>query len=314
MSVYELLQLAEYPTCVYDKHANKKALLPFTRDEYQVLPSSSTLNKLNTWGPLGSKLSSNEKQLVNVSGDQYYTIRLDGKNFSTVCPHLRRLGVLEEGYSQVFEDMMKDVCSFLVETLSNVTYAYTQSDEITLLFSPMPFNDKLQMYEPHVYNGRRDKLLTLCASLATQRFNRCLIMKGGLDVMESLPNVIFDARMGVYSCLSDAFELVLWRSYDCSINAVSTTLHLEPITSTPKKEVDSMNTLQKLTLLHQSGRMTSMTHHQRYGTLLYRRRKPCEVTNRLTGVTEVKNKFCVEQVEGLIVNNVKEGKLVIVES
>lgn len=309
MSVYELLQSAEYPTCVYDRVTNETSPLPFDSSEYQLLPSSADLNKPRFWDPLGTKLSKNEKVLVDVAGDQYYSIRLDGKNFSKVCPHLRKLGLLEPGYSLVFEDWMKDICAFLVNTLSNVVYAYTQSDEITVIFSPMPYNEKLQSHEPHVYNGRRDKLLTLCSSLATQRFHRSMVLCGGVDLMDALPVAVFDARLGVYSTLADAFELVLWRSYDCSVNAVSTTLHLEPLPHVSKKKVSLMNSLQKLSLLYESGRMPGMTHHQRYGTLLYRGKELREVTNRLTGDIEVKNRFCVKQVEGLIVNSVKEGKL-----
>lgn len=283
----------------------------------QIVPSSATLNKSVAWDPLGTKLSTNEKELVNVAGEEFYTIRLDGKNFSTVCPRLRKLGILEDGYSLVFEDWMKDVCSFLVTTLSNVTYAYTQSDEITLVFSQTTFNEKLQTFEPHVYNGRRDKLLTLCASLASQRFYRHMILRAGVELVDSLPNAVFDARLGVYSSLAEAFELVLWRSYDCSVNAVSTTLHLDPVLATPagtplsRREVGAMNTVQKLVLLFEAGRMAGMTHHQRYGTLLHRRRQQCKVVNRLTGETDVKNKYCVEQVQGLIVNSVKEGKIVL---
>ena len=345
MSVYEHLKAAQYPTSVYDKDTDAKKPLPFEATDYEVstmfymqciiislefwctlllilfpaqlLPTSASLNKSAFWDPLGTKLSKNEKELVNVSGESYYTIRLDGKNFSTVCPRLRKLGILKDGYSLDFEDWMKDVCSFLVNTLSNVSYAYTQSDEITLLFSPTTFNEKSQTFEPHVYNGRRDKLLTLCASLATQRFHRHMVLQGGLDLMDSLPHAVFDARLGVYASLADAFELVLWRSYDCSVNAVSTTLHLDPVTVTAdgtplsRKEVGTMNTVQKLVLLYEAGRMAGMTHHQRYGTLLHRQRQPCEVTNRLTGDTEIKDKYCVEQVEGLIVNSVKEGKIVL---
>ena len=131
----------------------------------------------------------------------------------------------------------------------------TQSDEITLLFTPMPFNEKHQAHEPHMYNGRRDKLLTLCASLATLRFNRNMFLKGGVEIMDKLPsNIVFDARLGVYKTLSDAFELILWRSYDCAVNAVSTTLHLDPSKSVSKKSVNAMNTLQKLNLLFNEGK------------------------------------------------------------
>mmetsp|Transcript_20194 Transcript_20194/g.34068 ORF Transcript_20194/g.34068 Transcript_20194/m.34068 type:complete len:314 (+) Transcript_20194:54-995(+) len=313
MSVYELLQSATYPDKVYDHLKDKVSPLPFHSSNYQLLPSSAALNKHCFWDPLGTKLSKNEKDLMNVSGDEFFTIRLDGKNFSSVCPRLRRAGVLEPGYSQTFEEWMKDVCAFLVEKLNNVAYAYTQSDEITLLFTPMPFNEKLQKHEPHMYNGRRDKLLTLCSSLATQRFHRNMVLRGGVELMDSLPLAVFDARLGVYSNIEDAFELVLWRSYDCSVNAVSTTLHLEPLTHMPKKEVDKMNTLQKLVLLYEAGRMEGMTHHQRYGTLLQRKKEPYQVTNRLTGLTGVKDKFRVSQVEGLIISSVKEGRLVLSE-
>lgn len=311
MSVYELLQSATYPDEVYDHVENKLSPLPFTSSDYQLLPSSAALNKHCFWDPLGTKLSKNEKKLINVSGNEFFTIRLDGKNFSSVCPRLRKAGLLEPGYSQTFEEWMKDVCGFLVKELSNVAYAYTQSDEITLLFTPMPFNEKSQTHEPHMYSGRRDKLLTLCSSLATQRFHRNMLLHGGVELMDSLPLAVFDARLGVYSSLEDAFELVLWRSYDSSVNAVSTTLHLEPLAHVSKKDMNKMNTVQKLVLLYEAGRMEGMTHHQRYGTLLQRKKEPCEVTNRLTGHIEVKDKYCVSQVEGLIVSSVKEGRLAL---
>ena len=129
--------------------------------------------------------------------------------------------------------------------------------------------------------------------------------------MDQLPNAIFDARLGVYSCLADAFELILWRSYDCAVNAVSTTLYLEPLPGYSRREVGCMNTLQKLVTLHEAGRMVGMTHHQRYGTLFHRNRKFCELTNHFTGEVEYKGKYVVEEIDGLIVNSVKENKIVV---
>jgi tRNA(His) 5'-end guanylyltransferase len=311
MNVYECIRCAEYPTEYFDTATSTKKALPFSNEEYSVLPTSSTLHKSGVWATLGDGLSANERSLVDVPGDKFFTIRLDGKNFSSVGPRLRKLGLIEDGYSLVFERWMQDVCSFLVAKMNNVLFAYTQSDEITLVFSAMPFNAKTEKHEPHAFNGRRDKLLTLAASMATLRFYRNMVMKGGVDAVDVLPDAVFDARLGVFDSLAEAFQLVVWRSYDCAVNAVSTTLHLHRPSLASPKQLVKMNTLQKLALLHERGVMALMSRHQKYGTLYRRAREPVVITNRCTGKSEVKDKFCVRQVEGLVVRNIKEGALVL---
>jgi tRNA(His) 5'-end guanylyltransferase len=310
-SIYRLIEEASYPTHYLDRETLTNSPLPFSSSEYSVLPTSPSLRKATGWATLGDKLCLNEKQLVNVEGSQYFTIRLDGKSFSKVGRRLHALGALETEYSEKFNLWMQDVCHFLTKEISNVVYSYTQSDEITILIAPMPYNFKEDRHEPHAFNGRRDKLISLASSLASARFYRHMVLSVGLERVDELPLAVFDGRLAVYHSLHSAFELILWRSYDCAVNSVSTTLHLLRDAPLPRKEISRLNTLQKLVLLHSVGIMPDMTQHQKYGTLFHRAREIVTVVNQLTGEADTRDKYFIRQVNGMVVNNVKEGRILV---
>ena len=78
----------------------------------------------------------------------------------------------EQNYSNIFDEIMHNVVQQLLKIFHGIIYAYTQSDEITLIFNKSNFNTKNNCYEPHIYNGRRDKLLTIISGVATQSFNK----------------------------------------------------------------------------------------------------------------------------------------------
>lgn len=164
--------------------------------------------------PLGKKVSDNERvPFYAVDLEKYFTIRLDGKAFSTVLPMLKHIGVFEAtGYSMVFEQFMQDLALYLTRKLAEVLYVFTQSDDITLLVDKCKQDEKGQ-YIARELNGRRDKLVSLASGLASSRlYALCVdrMMKVGIiEKLPDLPPMVFDARMAQYSTLREAFELVI---------------------------------------------------------------------------------------------------------
>jgi tRNA(His) 5'-end guanylyltransferase len=275
------------------------------------------IGKASCWDPLGTKLSANEKVCpVIISSDKYFTIRADGKNFSTVVPALKSLGIFESGYSTSFENIMKTLAEKFTKKFQRVLYVFTQSDEITILI------DKVHQVEghdlqPHEYSGRRDKLISLAASFATNVFNQeifklcCDKFTSNtelLNVISKLPTIIFDARIGTYDNFLSAFELILWRSYDCSVNGISQAIYFNKFEGFSQKELNLMNTTEKLNILKQHN-MLPLSDHQAYGTLLKQTHIDANVTNQKTGVTSVVKKLHYNLVPGPVVRNLKLNRL-----
>lgn len=298
--------------------------LPFTKEELQLIPQSETLNKRGAWVPLGDYLSGLEKDLSDISGDQFFTVRLDGKNFNTLYQQLQLMGLFASGYSMEYETIMKTVCQQMTNHFANVIFAYTQSDEITLVFSSAPFNLNSETHEPHLYNGRHDKIISLTSSLATQFFCKQLmqlyLQKKSSELkdvnsitFDQLPIATFDARIAKYSTLSEAFQMVLWRSYDCSVNSVSTALRLfySGYNKQSKNELNGLSTTKKALLLSKEHLLSHLTDHLKYGTLLYHGRSTLlSSLEAETGQKKSKrSKICTQVISGQTIVNVKEGNI-----
>lgn len=274
--------------------------------------SNPIIGKESCWNPLGDKLSANEKNCPYIiNPNKYFTIRLDGKNFSSVISKLKQLLIFEQGYSIKFENIMKTIAQKVCTYVSRVLYVFTQSDEITILINKVvqPNTDTIQS---HDFSGRRDKLMTLICSYVTQVFNievikLCMNMPNMTDNINLLPTIVFDARIGTYDTLLDAFELILWRAYDCSTNGLSSAVYFNSFNGITKKEQAKMNSNQKLQLLEHNN-MLPLPNHQAYGTLLKRSIIAVEVVDKQTGLTKIVEKKCYIPVVGPIVKNIKDNK------
>lgn len=140
MDIYKLIEEASYVTSfptrlnplkrVSDTDSTEEPL-PFSNQIYDILPRSHLLTKYHAWNPLGIELMEKESICRNVNGEEYFTIRIDGKNFTTICPKLKSLGLFSDFYTE-YNDMMIQVCNKLMNYFSNCLFAYSQSDEITL--------------------------------------------------------------------------------------------------------------------------------------------------------------------------------------
>ncbi|KAI2610761.1 glycoside hydrolase family 55 protein [Hypoxylon fragiforme] len=135
-------------------------------------------------------------------------LRLDGHNFSrfTAHPHFSR------PFDQRIHDAMVSTCTDLLLTFfPRASVAYTQSDEITVVFPEggvQLFNDRVQ------------KLSSLAASYCTVRFNAhlaaALVRGSGLGFGPGGDDAIFgtahfDARFFAVPSVEEALNCLLWR-------------------------------------------------------------------------------------------------------
>lgn len=217
------------------------------------------------WNKVGDKINVVEHApVMMVPHDKVFTLRLDIKNMGTHKKGLEALGILSRGWNEDFASSMVDVSQILAREY-RATYVYTQSDEITLIVAP----GANPLYE-HRFNGKRDKLVSESAALASVLFNRLFRESLMLDDEEPLPLITFDSRLGQWNSLREAFELILWRAYDCSVNSVSDAVHNLHKTIPINKHIMDACTKTKLLYLQQHG-VLPLALHQAHGSLIVRR-------------------------------------------
>ena len=148
-------------------------------------------------------------------------LRLDGHNFSRFTAHFCR------PFDQRIHDAMISTCSDLLKYFPQATVAYTQSDEITLVFPA----------GVQVFNERVQKLSSLAASYCSVRFNAHLATfltanpepKVKHTAYEKLGTAHFDARFFAVPSVEEALNCLLWRcrgdAMRNSINAFAHTLY-----------------------------------------------------------------------------------------
>lgn len=152
----------------------------------------------------------------------YIIIRLDGKNFSK--------------YTKMFEKPFDDILSNVMDAATielcskmHPKFAYTQSDEISLLFTTI---DNIDAETP--FEGKVQKLASISASILTAAFNAKMlrmistfkytpseliykIQTGLLDEIKAT----FDARVFVIPDFREVGNYFVWRQQDCTRNSVS---------------------------------------------------------------------------------------------
>ena len=93
-------------------------------------------------------------------------VMLDGKNFSTLVKNN-----FKKPFDDDFIDMMNKTAQFLCENVQGCKFAYTQSDEISLLITDYETTET-----DTLFGGRLCKIQSILASLATSEFNRQFIL------------------------------------------------------------------------------------------------------------------------------------------
>lgn len=172
--------------------------------------------------PFGMRIKGYESSAETYLDKTKYTIvRIDGHGFSKWT----------KGFTKPFDEFivraMSETAKELMDEFKAVV-AYSQSDEITLILLP---DDNL------IYSGRIQKITSLMASFASMKFNDLVreewekqhtsLVYGSTNVdikllqfLETkIGKAFFDARVFQVDSDVEAFNSLLWRTFDCKRNS-----------------------------------------------------------------------------------------------
>lgn len=178
-------------------------------------------------------------------------IRLDGKGFSKFTKGLNK--PFDDGFSQD----MDATAVYLCENIQGAKFAYTQSDEISVVLCDF---DNIETDAWFDYNVQ--KMTSIAASLATARFNQLRMLRDfneNIDFYRSEymePSVVrdfklacFDARVFQVPNVDEMFNTILWRQQDCTRNSISMAASAEY----SHKELEKKSSSMKQEMLFQKG-------------------------------------------------------------
>ena len=188
---------------------------------------------------LAARMKSYEAQFdQTLPLDKPIILRLDGHGFSRFTSHFAR------PFDERIHTAMTSTCADLLHFFPRATVAYTQSDEITLVFPEgvQTFNERVQ------------KLCSLSASYCSVRFNKHLTdalkampepeVKG--DVEEVLGTAHFDARFFPVPDVAEALNNLIWR---CRNDAVRNSVSAFARTMYSTKEMNGKKTQELVSMM-----------------------------------------------------------------
>ncbi len=144
-------------------------------------------------------------------------IRLDGKAFHTFTKKLtiNNDPSLQYGpFSHTLHNIMTDVMVRVCKQIQNAKFAYTQSDEISILLTDYD-NIRTEQW----FNGNIQKIASVSASMVTAHFNYAFAdaINDGQICLDSL--AMFDSR--VFNLpKEEVTNYFIWRQNDASRNSV----------------------------------------------------------------------------------------------
>lgn len=139
-------------------------------------------------------------------------IRLDGKSFSKWTKNL------EKPFDDGFSDDMDATAVYLCENIQGAKFAYTQSDEITVVLTDFDTLDSQAWFDYNV-----QKMVSIAASLATAKFNQLRMFRGNYNSDYKL--ACFDARVFQVPDIEEMVNTIIWRQKDCTRNSISMAAH-----------------------------------------------------------------------------------------
>jgi tRNA(His) 5'-end guanylyltransferase len=161
-----------------------------------------------------------------VPNRSYVIIRLDGKGFSKYTKRFEK--PFDDLLSNVMDAATIELCKYMTPA-----FAYTQSDEISLVFSTIENIDA-----DMVFDGKVQKLCSISASKVTAAFNKTMLrlllsFKYPKDELfekiatGDFPEIdaVFDSRVFVIPDIREVANYFIWRQQDCTRNSVSMAAH-----------------------------------------------------------------------------------------
>lgn len=158
----------------------------------------------------GEKFKEAEEALQgSLQGAPFAALRVDGKGFSRFT---RQMGY-HFPYDEGFMDSMDAVARALLELVDGAYFAYSQSDEVSLVFGPTGSQE-----DPHWwFGGKSSKVVSLSAAAATMAFLKAETTRG----MELVSDALFDSRVISLQSATEAEEYLRWRRFDAQKNSVT---------------------------------------------------------------------------------------------
>lgn len=198
--------------------------------------------------------------------DLFMVARVDGRGFTRLTKEIHKF---EAPYDPRFRDYMLVTAQHLMAVGFRVIYAYTQSDEVSLLFHQ----------EEQTYGRKLRKLNSILAGEASAKFS---LLLGDVGV--------FDCRISQLPNLDLVVDYFRWRHEDAHRNALNAHSYwllrrqgqdVKIATETLK----GMSVAEKNELLFQAGNINfnELPKWQRRGMGLYWETFDKEALNRLTG-------------------------------
>lgn len=132
-----------------------------------------------------------------VPPDVYVIARLDGRGFTRLTKETHEF---EAPFDKRFRDYMVETVAHLMNCGFRITYGYTQSDEISLLFHR----------DEESYGRNTRKYISVLAGEASARFS---LLLGAIAV--------FDCRVAELPTVDSVVDYFRWRSEDAHRNALN---------------------------------------------------------------------------------------------
>lgn len=237
------------------------------------------MGSITNWTEIGQRVKQLEQDAeTTIPSSSWFIVRLDGCSFSNFTRGMKR------PFDERFSESMVLTAENLVKKF-NCRTAFTQSDEITLLF---PACDP-EKQQTHLYNGRVEKLCSILASYASVKFNSHIRKHEWEEKFRAriIEGAIFDARVIIPENDTDLLNCFLWRHcFDCSRNAIFAVAY----SVFSAKELHKINCKMALDMLKQKGILVDGDNFPKqclYGTYVKRILVQKMGTNMKTGKEEM---------------------------
>ena len=184
----------------------------------------------------------------------YTIIRVDGMAFHTLTRKFKK------PFDETFVSAMNETAKYLCKEISNVRFAFTQSDEISLIITDF---EKTQMQA--WFGNNLQKMCSASASKATSAFNMAMLYNYfsleaefqtentdfsiAADVIKNYKVGEFDSRVYQIPQRTEVINYLVWRQNDTVRNSISSVAY----SLYSNKELEGKNNEQKQEMIFNKG-------------------------------------------------------------
>jgi len=242
---------------------------------------------------IGERMKVYEREFDNsIPNNRPYIVRLDGHRFSKFT----------KGFKKPFDERIYNAMVHTTAELVkdfNPSLAYTQSDEITLVFVPQL--DPNGEFKNYAYNGRVQKLTSLLSGYCSVRFayhlsRQTFDTENEQELIEKIHLAYFDGRIFSLPSNEEVLYNIIWRLTDAKRNSKNNLGHIH----FAQKEVEGLHPGLILSKLLEKGvDWHQMPPPYKWGVFLKKSQMEKESTNPITGekVIATRTKVAVSSID-----------------